>query len=442
MSEQISEEKSYDLGDPSFTFVDRPDDLDPFPPDDGVERPSALTSCGHAVTPQYLTVWCRSLLDQGQYTFNCPALTVGTVPCGAVWDYTEVRRLALLTEEEMLDFEMTLGRLAAAQFCDFKACPGCKTYVERQALDNLCFDCTICEESNKPTMQFCWQCLRPWKGRAPRSDRCDNEDCSDKVLELLQGCGTITLSQVPGVGPCPSIRACPTCGMRVEHDKTGCKNIVCPRCQVGFCFVCLKLTGQCLQTSSYFRACSSGIAPRQTAMPIWHGGNMAPRSSVVPQPPLAPLDSLFLDHPWLSDPLTRLPDPLTRLYDPLTRLYDPPTRLPDPLTRLYDPPTRLSNPPTRLPDPPTRLYDPPTRLYDPPTRLSDPPTGLSDPPTGLYDPPTGLLDRPTRLSQPGLYDPPTGLLDRPTRLSQPWLPDPPWLPLAPLWLPQVPRGPP
>ena len=64
------------------------------------------------------------LPPQGQYTFNCPALTVGTVPCGAVWDYTEVRRLALLTEEEMLDFEMTLGRLAAAQFCDFKAVSG------------------------------------------------------------------------------------------------------------------------------------------------------------------------------------------------------------------------------------------------------------------------------------------------------------------------------
>uniref|UniRef100_A0A8C4ZXP2 RING-type domain-containing protein n=1 Tax=Gadus morhua TaxID=8049 RepID=A0A8C4ZXP2_GADMO len=425
MSEQISEERSYDLGDASLTFVDRPDDLDPFPPEDGVERPRAQMSCGHAVTPQSLTGWCRSLLDQGQYTFNCPALAVGTVPCGAVWDYTEVRRLALLTEEEMLDFEMTLGRLAAAQFCDFKACPGCKTYVERQALDNLCFDCTICEESNKLTMQFCWQCLRPWKGRAPRSDRCDNDDCSDKVLELLQGCGTMTLSQVPGVGPYPSVRACPTCGMRVEDDKTGCKNIVCPRCQVGFCFVCLKLTRQCLQTSSYFRVCSSGIAPRQTAMPIWHGGNMAPRSSVVPQPPLAPLDSLF-------------PDPLTRLPDPPTRLPDPPTRLSDPLARLYDLPPRLSDPPPRGSLTPSRgSTTPPRGSLTPPRGSLTPPRGSLTPPPRLYDPPTRLYDPLTRLS-----DPPTRLSDPPTRLSQPWLPDPPWLPLAPLWLPQVPRGPP
>ena len=151
-----------------------------------------------------------------------------------------------------------------------KQCPGCKTYVEREALDNLCFCCTVCKESNKPTMQFCWQCLKPWKGMVRGSDRCNNDGCSNNDLELLKGCGTITLSHVEGVGPCPSIRACPTCGMKVEHNKTGCKNILCPRCEVEFCFVCLKLTPKCKETSSYFKACSSGIAPRQTAMPRWN----------------------------------------------------------------------------------------------------------------------------------------------------------------------------
>ncbi|CAL8385486.1 unnamed protein product [Arctogadus glacialis] len=274
----MSVEKAYDPSDPSFKFVDRPDVIDPYQD----ESCRAEMSCGHAVTPGSLTGWCRSLLSKGQSKFTCPAVQPDGEMCGAEWSYQEVRRLALLTVEEMDHFEKELARIVVAKF---KACPGCKTYVERQALDNLCFDCTICEESGKPTMQFCWQCLRPWKGRAPRSDRCDNDDCSDKVLELLQECGTITLEDVAGVGPVPSIRACPTCGMRVEHDKTGCKNILCPRCQVEFCFVCLKLTGQCLQTSSYYKACSSGIAPRQTAMPIWHGGNMAPRSSVVPRGP-------------------------------------------------------------------------------------------------------------------------------------------------------------
>ncbi|CAL8327581.1 unnamed protein product [Lota lota] len=269
MSEQHPGEKRYDPGDTTLKFVNRPDDLDAFPPEDGDESLRAEMSCGHAVTPQSLTGWTRSLLDQGQCTFKCPASKGGEL-CDAEWSYTEVRRLAVLTPEEMQQFEEKLARLAAAKFCDFKACPGCETYVEREELDNLCFTCTICKESKKPSTQFCWQCLKPWKGGAPRSDRCDNDGCVNQELELLKGCGTITLSQVEGVGPCPSIRACPTCGQKLEHDKSGCKNILCPRCQVEFCFVCLKSTRKCLETSSYFIACSRGIAPRQTAMPTWN----------------------------------------------------------------------------------------------------------------------------------------------------------------------------
>uniref|UniRef100_A0A8C5CF32 Putative E3 ubiquitin-protein ligase ARI6 n=2 Tax=Gadus morhua TaxID=8049 RepID=A0A8C5CF32_GADMO len=260
---KMSVEKAYDPSDPSFKFVDRPDEIDPLQD----ESCRAEMSCGHAVTPGSLTGWCRSLLSQGQSKFICPALQPDGKKCGAEWSYQEVRRFALLTVEEMDHFEKELACIVAPKF---KACPGCKTYVERQALDNLCFQCTICKESNKPTKQFCWQCLRPWKGRAPRSDSCDNDDCSDKVLDLLKGCDTMTLSQVPGVGPCPSIRACPTCGMKVEHNQKACKNILCPRCQVEFCFVCLKLKKKCCETSNSYTACSSGVAPRQTAIPTWN----------------------------------------------------------------------------------------------------------------------------------------------------------------------------
>lgn len=151
----------------------------------------------------------------------------------------------------------------------FQQCPGCKTNVERKDLTNLCVQCTICKSDKKETCQFCWQCLKPWKGRAPRSDRCDNADCINRDLELLKNCKLVALPQVQGVTACPSIRACPTCGMKVEHDKTGCKNIICPRCHKEFCFVCLKLTPQCLKTSSYFIPCSDSVAPRQTSIPVW-----------------------------------------------------------------------------------------------------------------------------------------------------------------------------
>ncbi|KAK9524823.1 hypothetical protein VZT92_017191 [Zoarces viviparus] len=148
-------------------------------------------------------------------------------------------------------------------------CPGCKTYVEREDPSNLNAECTVCTSDKQKRYHFCWQCLKKWKGAAPRSDRCDNDGCVNHDLEILRTCKTAVLDQVQGVDSCPSIRACPTCGLKVEHDKTGCKNIICPRCLVEFCFVCLKLTPECLKTSSYFIACSDGVAPRQTSIPVW-----------------------------------------------------------------------------------------------------------------------------------------------------------------------------
>ncbi|KAL6118511.1 uncharacterized protein ACO6RY_03299 [Pungitius sinensis] len=270
------EEKRYDPNDRTLKFVNRPDDLDPHSSDQSLR---AEMSCGHAVTPESLTGWCRSLLDQSQHTFRCPALKEGTPKkcdavctskkCGAVWSYQEVRRLALLTPEEIQYFEENIARLAAAQYCEFKTCPGCKTCVERKNLSNLAVQCTLCTEDKGKRYLFCWQCLKTWKGAAPGSNCCNNDGCINYDLELLKKCGTTALPEVEGVDACPSIRACPTCGMRVEHNNTGCKNIICPRCHVEFCFVCLKITPECLKTSSYFIACSDGVAPRQTSIPVW-----------------------------------------------------------------------------------------------------------------------------------------------------------------------------
>uniref|UniRef100_A0A672GIG3 RING-type domain-containing protein n=1 Tax=Salarias fasciatus TaxID=181472 RepID=A0A672GIG3_SALFA len=259
MSDQRQDEKRYDRRDTTLKFVNRPDDLDPLHP--GLR---AEMSCGHAVTPESLTGWCRSLLDQGQYKFKCPALKDGTVNrCGAVWPYKEVRRLAVLTAEEMHSDAISYSFPFVLQ------CPGCKTYLERMDLTNLCVQCTVCTADKKTVYQFCWQCSKPWKGTAPSADRCANEGCVNHDLELLKNCKLTVLPEVLEVIACPSIRACITCGQRVEHDKTGCKNIICPRCQIEFCFVCLKLTPECLKTSTHFQKCSAGVAPKQTSIPVW-----------------------------------------------------------------------------------------------------------------------------------------------------------------------------
>ncbi|XP_026154281.1 E3 ubiquitin-protein ligase RNF19B-like isoform X2 [Mastacembelus armatus] len=269
MSTQGQAERRYDPLDTTLTFVNRIDDLDPVCSEVGDGCLRAQMSCGHAVTPESLMRWCRSQLNEGNYKFRCPAIVEGTTRCNQLWSYKEVRRLADLSVEEMQYFEETMARLAAAAYCEMQPCPQCKTNIERKNLSNLCVRCTICTADQKQSYQFCWQCLKPWKGKAPTADRCDNVGCINQDLELLKNCKDTTLPQVRGVDKCPSIRACPTCGQRVEHDRSGCKNVICPRCQKEFCFVCLKLTPVCLKTSTHFVACSDGVVPRQTSIPVW-----------------------------------------------------------------------------------------------------------------------------------------------------------------------------
>ncbi|XP_074480889.1 E3 ubiquitin-protein ligase RNF19B-like [Sebastes fasciatus] len=260
-------EKRYDPLDTTLKFVNRRDDLDPVCDDDD-DCLRAEMSCGHAVTPDTLTQWCRSQLDEGNYKFRCPAVIEGTTLCNELWSYQEVRRLADLSVEEMQHFEDTMARLAAAGYCEIQSCPQCKTSVERKDLSNLCVQCFICTADQKKAYQFCWQCQRAWKGPGPRSDRCCNNSCINRDLQLLQTCKTISLPAVEGVTDCPSVRACPTCGMKVEHSRDNCKNIKCPRCHMEFCFVCLKLKRECCKTSSPYGICPSGVAPRQTSIPV------------------------------------------------------------------------------------------------------------------------------------------------------------------------------
>lgn len=87
---------------------------------------------------------------QGQYKFKCPALVEETMQqCGKVWSYQEVRRLAVLTAEEMQHFEKNIARLAASQYCDFKPVSvlqiSIRNYIQLQspAVLNSIFSLTV-----------------------------------------------------------------------------------------------------------------------------------------------------------------------------------------------------------------------------------------------------------------------------------------------------------
>uniref|UniRef100_A0A3B4TQL8 RING-type domain-containing protein n=1 Tax=Seriola dumerili TaxID=41447 RepID=A0A3B4TQL8_SERDU len=205
---------------------------------EGFKSRRALMSCGHAVTPTSLTNWCRRLLDQ--VVLNA-----------------DKKNCEIIMKETSLCFRLSPPSTSQ--------CPGCSTSVRKET-SNLSVRCAVCTANRGRVYEFCWQCLREWKGPAPRSDRCENDGCCNESLKALKNCPDITFESVTGVTGCPSIRACPTCGSLVEHSRKHCRNIVCPRCGSQFCFVCLKPTGGC-----YSAQCP--VAPRQTSIPVWKKGN-------------------------------------------------------------------------------------------------------------------------------------------------------------------------
>ncbi|XP_059211513.1 uncharacterized protein LOC131990131 [Centropristis striata] len=254
------EEKRYDPEDTTLVFVDGEDDMDFL--DDDFKSLRAKMSCGHTVTPMSLTNWCKWLLDQDKGRFVCGH-------CKAEWPYEEVRKMALLTPEEKAYFEKKMFQFSKNNL-DVKSCPGCESYVMRADPNNLQVDCISCMIEKHKAFTFCWRCLNEWKDPAASSDHCGNKGCQNP-LEILRTCPDITFDDVRGVTGCPSTRACPTCGLLVEHDGTMCKNIECPQCKVEFCFVCLKLTEECERMDNYscLKPCTD-VAPRQTSIPVWN----------------------------------------------------------------------------------------------------------------------------------------------------------------------------
>ncbi|CAJ1086042.1 putative E3 ubiquitin-protein ligase ARI6 [Xyrichtys novacula] len=227
-------------------------------------------SCGHTVTPSSLMTWIQVLVDKGETRFVC-----GQPGCNVEWPCEEVYKKALMTPEEIDYFDRTLFN-RAKDYLDIKKCPGCKSLVMRKNLNDLRVFCPVCSTNEANSFEFCWQCLKEWKRPSPYSDRCAEPGCVSLSLEILRRCPEIIFEDMVNITGCPSIRACPTCGLLIEHNKENCKNITCRRCKVKFCFVCLKLTEECLSLNlgkdPHYIACVSGIAPRQTSIPVWKKG--------------------------------------------------------------------------------------------------------------------------------------------------------------------------
>ncbi|XP_059843002.1 uncharacterized protein DDB_G0292642-like [Hypanus sabinus] len=222
-------------------FVKRPDEITG---DDDPNVYRVEMSCGHIVDPISLTEWCRIRISQGHFKFHCPAVIDGiNEGCGKEWSYMEVCRHALLSVEERQDFEEKLATLATSSYYEFKQCPRCGNYVGRNDEMNISVTCSVCTANDENPFEFCWQCMKKWKGPAPRSDKCDNEGCINIQLETLKNCDTKSLPY-SNIQNCPIICACPTCSLLIEH-KEMCKYVVCIRFHEEFCFACLSTKAIC-----------------------------------------------------------------------------------------------------------------------------------------------------------------------------------------------------
>lgn len=120
--------------------------------------------------PESLTAYCRSLLSVGKFRFLCPYLgPENNNYCGKEWDYVDVRRFAVLTENEKREFEKKLSENYLRKAIGIQECPRCKSYCERKSKKDRCVRCPVCTLKEKKGFDFCWFCLHQWQGSVSNS---------------------------------------------------------------------------------------------------------------------------------------------------------------------------------------------------------------------------------------------------------------------------------
>ena len=232
-----------------ITWDDDPNDL------------RAKMPCGHAISPESLTVYCRSLVTAGKFQFLCPYVK-DNVRCNREWTYIEVRRFGVLNAEEQKLFETKISENYLRKAMGIQECPGCNSLSQRINKKDKRLICPICTSDKGKRFEFCWTCLHEWK--SPGTEKCGNEECDGEDPRLR------TLRESPdkkviGVDT-PSTRACPSCGTLIAHTEA-CKHMVCP-CGTNFCFICLQVRESVDNTwacGSFNTKCTP--APRQTEIP-------------------------------------------------------------------------------------------------------------------------------------------------------------------------------
>lgn len=229
--------------------------------DDDPDGQRAKMPCGHAIGPDSLTAYCRSLLSAGKFQFLCPYIKLN-VRCNKEWTYIEVRRFGVLSSDEQKVFETKISENYLRKAMGIQECPGCHSLCEKISKKDKRLICRICTKEKGRRFDFCWTCLHEWKSSG--TEKCGNEECDgeDPRLRTLRDDST---KKVIGVET-PGTRACPSCGTLISHIEA-CKHMICP-CGTNFCFICLNVRDGpdgSWDCGSFNTKCEP--APRQTEIP-------------------------------------------------------------------------------------------------------------------------------------------------------------------------------
>ena len=76
----------------------------------------------------------------------------------------DVRRFAVLTDDEKREFEKKLSENYLRKAIGIQECPKCKSFCERKSKKDRCVRCPVCTLKEKKGFDFCWFCLHEWQG--------------------------------------------------------------------------------------------------------------------------------------------------------------------------------------------------------------------------------------------------------------------------------------
>lgn len=135
--------------------------------------------------PESLTAYCRSILDAGRSRFLCPYISEDEPPvyCGVEWDYVDVRRLAVLTDAEIEEFEKKISKNYLIKAMGIQECPSCTSMVERRNKKDIRVVCPLCSKNKAEPYEFCWHCLHEWASSS--TTKCGKFGVLEQLLMLF-----------------------------------------------------------------------------------------------------------------------------------------------------------------------------------------------------------------------------------------------------------------